>query len=145
MTDPHQNKQKINPKVIERLEDDWDYDVDSFDDDGELRSWNFSFRQSIDFLIRVIRTPLRMNGNAVANIPADETEDGDEYLDPAKPEDTFFQKLITLPGKLIFSPLSILSLFYVSWLHTDELDNDLNTKERSSKLFGRAFILLVLI
>lgn len=145
MTDPHQNNQKINPKVIERLEDDWDYDVDSFDADGELRTWNFSFRQSIDFLIRVIRTPLRMHGNAVANIPADETEDGDEYLDPGKPQDTFFQKLIILPGKLIFSPLSILSLFYVSWLHTDELDHDLNTKERSSKLLGRAFILLILI
>ncbi|MCP4476715.1 MAG: hypothetical protein GY818_01325, partial [Planctomycetaceae bacterium] len=54
-------------------------------------------------------------------------------------------QLISLPGKLIFSPLSLLSLFYVSWLHTDELDHDLSKKERSSKLFGRMLILLTLI
>ena len=144
MSDPHQNNQKIDPKVLERLEDDWDYDIDSPETGGDYKGLNFSPRGFSDFVIRVIRTPLRTASNDIPNYSSDE-DDNDEYLSPDEPQGTFFQQLISLPGKLIFSPLSLLSLFYVSWLHTDELDHDLNKKERSSKLFGRMLILVILI
>ncbi|MDA7918575.1 hypothetical protein N9B20_02820 [Mariniblastus sp.] len=144
MTDPHQNNQKIDPKAIERLEDDWDYDIDSPATEGNYKRFNFSFKGLSDFVIRVIRTPLRTTSNNIPNYSSDE-DDNDEYLSPDEPQGTFFQQLISLPGKLIFSPLSLLSLFYVSWLHTDELDHDLSKKERGSKLFGRMLILLTLI
>ena len=144
MTNPKQNKHNIDPKAIERLEDDWDYDIDSPETESDYQRFNFSFKGFSDFVIRVIRTPLRTANNDVPNHSSDE-DDNDEYLSPDEPQGTFFQQLISLPGKLIFSPLSLLGLFYVSWLHTDELDHDLSKKERSSKLFGRMLILLVLI
>ena len=42
MSDPHQNNQKIDPKVLERLEDDWDYDIDSPETGGDYKGLNFS-------------------------------------------------------------------------------------------------------
>ncbi|MDC3223398.1 hypothetical protein OAU26_00550 [Mariniblastus sp.] len=144
MPDTPEYKRRIDPKAIERLEDDWDYDIDSPDTEGDYQRFNFSFKGLSDFVIRVIRTPLRTTSNNIPNHSSDE-DDNDEYLSPDEPQGTFFQQLISLPGKLIFSPLSLLSLFYVSWLHTDELDHDLSKKERSSKLFGRMLILLTLI
>jgi len=144
MTNPKQNKHNIDPKAIERLEDDWDYDIDSPETVSDYQRFNFSFKGLSDFVIRVIRTPLRTTSNDIPGYSSDE-DDNDEYLSPDEPQGTFFQQLISLPGKLIFSPLSLLSLFYVSWLHTDELDHDLSKKERSSKLFGRMLILLTLI
>ena len=142
MSDPHQNNQKIDPKAIERLEDDWDYD--SLETEGGYKGFNFSVKGLSNFIIRVIRTPLRTTSNDIQNHLSD-ADDNDEYLSPDEPKETFFQQLISLPGKLIFSPLSLLGLFYVSWLHTDELDHNLNTKEQSSKLLGRMLILLILI
>lgn len=144
MSDSHQDNHKIEPKAFERLEGDWDYDIDSTETRGEYKRFFFSSMGLFDFVIRVIRTPLRTARNDIPNSSSDE-DDNDEYLSPDEPRGTSFQQLISLPGKLIFSPLSLLSLFYVSWLHTDELDHDLNKKEQGSKLFGRIVILLVLI
>ena len=145
MTQPKQNKYKIDPKALERLEDDWDYDIDSPDTESAYKTFNFSLKGMFNFVIRVIRTPLRTTGKYNASYPSDDKAENDEYLSPDEPRGTFFQQLISLPGRLVFSPLSLLSLFYVSWLHTDELDHDLSKKERASKLFGRMFILLILI
>ena len=112
MTD---SNQKFKPKIIERLEDDWEYDTDSLVNEVKYQTLDFSLKAASNFVIRVIRTPLRSTRNVGSNHQSDELN---EYVSLNKPRGILLQQLISIPGKLIFSPLSLLSLFYVSWLHT---------------------------
>jgi len=143
MPHPKQNKHEIDPKAIERVEEDWDYDIDSPGTNDDYKNLNFSVKGTFDFVVRVIRTPLRTTGNDIPGYSSD--DECGEDLSPGEHRKSFFPQLVSLPGKLIFSPLSLLGLFYVSWLHADELDHNLNKIERISKLLGQMLILIVLI